>query len=198
LKPNVTQEGRAAFPAGESPRLLAERSGPLRRTRCLRSYFLFPVKYAERPRGLFAIDAVDGSLDLFEFLRYRLNGIAEMEPQPAEATLTTERAVELLRDKSLARNFPAGFFQIAATPSGDHACACELHLPYWLGFRERAGAVRCRVMDAVRRRHGRRQKRARFRTLARGLMRRVVAGSFRPSKKTRLVVFFFFASGRWT
>ncbi len=29
---------------------------------------------------------------------------------------------------------------------------CELHLPYWLGFYERDGSVRCRVMDAVRRR----------------------------------------------
>jgi len=30
-------------------------------------YFLYRVKYAGAPARLFAIDAVDGSLDLFEF-----------------------------------------------------------------------------------------------------------------------------------
>jgi hypothetical protein len=28
----------------------------------------------------------------------------------------------------------------------------ELHLPYWLGFYDAQGKVRCRVLDAMRRR----------------------------------------------
>jgi len=103
---------------------------------------------------LFAIDAVDGSLDLFEFPRIPV----ERELQALEgrnrltAALTEERAAELLRDKVLRVIFQQGFFKIRDARIEITPVGCELHLPYWLGFHERDGSVRCRVMDAVRRR----------------------------------------------
>src|SRR5437899_9531233 len=72
LKPNVTQEEavRAFSGAGVSALYWRMRSGPLRRIAgAYVPYYLYRVKYAGAPARLFAIDAVDGSLDLFEFPR---------------------------------------------------------------------------------------------------------------------------------
>jgi len=157
LKPNVTQEEavRAFSGTGVSALYWRMRSGPLRRIAdAYVPYFLFRVKYAGAPTRLFAIDAVDGSLDLFEFPRIPVEReLLEMEGRNRlKATLTTERAVELLRDKVLRVIFQQGFFKLRDAHLEITPVPCELHLPYWLGFHERAGAVRCRVMDAVRRR----------------------------------------------
>lgn len=157
LKPNVSQEEalRAFSAAGFSGLYWRMRSGPLRRIADVYvQYFLFRVKYGSAPPRLFAIDAVDGSLDLFEFPRVP----SEPDLLPLggrnrlKAALTEERAAELLREKALRVIFQQGFFKLlehrlAITP--EH---CELHLPYWLGFYGSDGALRCRVMDAVRRR----------------------------------------------
>ncbi len=157
LKPNVTQEEavRAFSGAGISALYWRMRSGPLRRIAgAYVPYFLYRVKFACAPARLFAIDAVDGSLDLFEFPRIpgeqellALDGCNRLE-----ATLTEERAAELLRDKVLRVMFQRGFFKIRDACLEITPVRFELHLPYWLGFHERDGSVRCRVMDAVRRR----------------------------------------------
>jgi hypothetical protein len=157
LKPNVTQEEavRAFSSAGVSALYWRMRSGPLRRIAdAYVPYFLFRVKYAGAPARLFAIDAVDGSLDLFEFPRIPVERelLALEARNRLKATLTEERAAELLRDKVLRVIFQQGFFKIRDARIEITPVRCELHLPYWLGFHERGGAVRCRVMDAVRRR----------------------------------------------
>jgi hypothetical protein len=157
LKPNVTQEEavRAFCGTGVSALYWRMRSGPLRRIAdAYVPYFLYRVKYAGAPARLFAIDAVDGSLDLFEFSQIPV----ERELLPLDgrnrlrAALTEERAAELLRDKVLRVIFQQGFFKIGNAHIEITPVRCELHLPYWLGFHERGGAVHCRVMDAVRRR----------------------------------------------
>jgi len=157
LKPNVTQEEavRAFSGAGISALYWRMRSGPLRRIAdAYVPYFLYRVKYAGAPARLFAIDAVDGSLDLFEFPRIPVE--RELLALPArnrlKAILTEELATELLRDKVLRVIFQQGFFKIRDAHIEVTPLGCELHLPYWLGFHERRGAVRCRVMDAVRHR----------------------------------------------
>ena len=102
----------------------------------------------------FALDVVDGTLDLLEFPR---------PPGPRELfsietrnflrpTLTESRAEELLREKVLRLIFQQGFFNLRERELTFIREPFELHLPYWLGFHEAQGAVRCRVMDAVRRR----------------------------------------------
>ena len=157
LKPNVTQEEavRAFSGAGVSALYWRMRSGPLRRVAV--AYvpcFLYRVKRAGALAHLFAIDAVDGSLDLFEFPRVpeerellAINGRNRLE-----ATLAEERAAELLRDKVLRVIFQQGFFKLRDARLEIAPVCRGLHLPYWLGFHERNGAVHCRVMDAVRRR----------------------------------------------
>jgi hypothetical protein len=157
LKPNVTQEEavRAFSGAGVSALYWRMRSGPLRRIAdAYVPYFLFRVKYAGAPARLFAIDAVDGSLDLFEFPRIPVERelLALEVRNRLQAALTEERAAEVLRDKVLRVIFQQGFFKLRGARLEITPVPCELHLPYWLGFHERAGSVRCRVMDAVRRR----------------------------------------------
>jgi hypothetical protein len=157
LKPNVTQEEavRAFSGAGVSALYWRVRSGPLRRIAdAYVPYFLYRVKYVSTPARLFAIDAVDGSLDLFEFPRIPAEReLLEMQSRNRlKATLTEERAAELLRDKVLRVIFQQGFFKLRDAHIEIRPVSYELHLPYWLGFHERGGAVHCRVMDAVRRR----------------------------------------------
>ncbi len=157
LKPNVTQEEavRAFSGAGFSALYWRMRRGPLRRIAdAYVPYFLFRVKYAGAPARLFAIDAVDGSLDLFEFPRIpeERELLALDGRNLLQVALAEEGAAELLRDKVLRVIFQQGFFKIRDARLEITPVSCELHLPYWLGFHERDGAVRCRVMDAVRRR----------------------------------------------
>jgi len=157
LKANVTQEEavRAFSGVGVAAFYWRMRSGPLRRIAdAYVPYFLFRVKYAGAPARLFAIDAVDGSLDLFEFPRTpdEQDLLALDDRNRLQATLTEEHAAELLRDKVLRVIFQQGFFKLRDATLEITPMLCELHMPYWLGFHERDGAVRCRVMDAVRRR----------------------------------------------
>ncbi len=97
---------------------------------------------------------MDGSLDLFEF-----PGI----PAPREfmcvecrnrlaTSLTEERAGEILRDKVLRVIFQQGFFKLREPRLELEKQLDELYLPFWLGFYGGSGAVRCRVLDAVRHR----------------------------------------------
>jgi hypothetical protein len=155
LKPNVTQEEavRAFSGAGVSALYWRMRCGPLRRIAdAYVPYYLYRVKYAGAPARLFAIDAVDGSLDLFEFPRIPAERelLALDGRNRLQATLTGERAAELLRDKVLRVIFQQGFFKIRDAHFEITPARCELHLPYWLAFHERDGSVHCRVMDAVR------------------------------------------------
>jgi hypothetical protein len=102
----------------------------------------------------FALDAVDGSLDLLEFRG--LLGPQELfvietrnflQPSLAEA-----RAEELFRERVLRVIFQQGFFKLRERGLAVVREPVVLHLPYWLGFHEKRGAIRCRVMDAVRQR----------------------------------------------
>jgi len=157
LKPNVTRdEALRAFSAGGFSALFWRiRSGPLRRIADVYvPYFLFRVKCGNTPPRLFAMDAVDGSLDLFEFPRIPADGefLAAGTCNRLEAVLTETQAAELLREKALRIIFQQGFFQLRDAHLAISHVPCEMHLPYWLGFYGRGNIAHCRVMDAVRRR----------------------------------------------
>ena len=157
LKPNVTQQDalRAFSARGLSGLFWRIRSGPLRRIADVYvPYFLFRAKCGnERPR-LFAMDAVDGSLDLFEFPRIPEEDEfqAARDRNRLKPTLSEEQAAGILREKALRIIFQQGFFRLRNANLEIALVPCELHLPYWLGVYGRESAVRCRVMDAVRRR----------------------------------------------
>jgi len=103
---------------------------------------------------IFALDAVHGALDLYEFPHV-----------PREAELLTietrnqllprlpqDAAEELLKAKVLRVLFQQGFFKLRALKVEIERVPLELHLPYWLAFYGNNGTAKCRVMDAVRRR----------------------------------------------
>ncbi len=159
LRPNVSQdEALCKFSAmGLSALYRRVRIGPLRRIAGVYvPFFLYRVRYqlARAPQTrFFAIDAVDGSLDLFEFSNVPSGAqLAEVETRNClPVGLTVQLAQAILRDKVLRVIFQQGFFKWRESNLECTHEALELHLPYWLAFYGNE-IPRCRVMDAVRRR----------------------------------------------
>jgi hypothetical protein len=159
LKPNVTrQEALRTFSgAGFSTLYWRLRSGPLRRIADVYvPYSLYRVEYnlgRAAHSTLFAIDAVNGSLDLFTFPR--MPGTMELvcvhTRNYVPPSLQPSGAEALLRQKVLRVIFQQGFFKVRDLNLQIALEPVELHVPYWLGFYGRA-AARCRVLNAVRRR----------------------------------------------
>jgi hypothetical protein len=160
LKPNVTQEDAIrAFRSGLFSSVYWRiRSGPMQRiAEAYVPFWLYRVRYevggAAKIR-FFALDAVHGSLDLFEFPQIPdARNLIEMETRNRlEPCLTEEAARELLRMKVLRVLFQQGFFKMRSLSLEIERLPLELHLPYWLAFHGYKGRAKCRVMDAVRRR----------------------------------------------
>ncbi|MBS1840363.1 MAG: hypothetical protein JSS69_13985 [Acidobacteria bacterium] len=160
LKPNVTQdEALRTFRAtGFSSLLWRMRTGPLQRiAEAYVPFRLYRVRYAmnrERVQRIFAMDAVDGSLDLFEFRTIPEEGqFVTVESRNCLPGLLDEvKARQVLRDKVLRIVFQQGFFKLRDASLEIEAMPAEIYLPYWLGFYGASNSLRCRVMDAVRRR----------------------------------------------
>ena len=57
-----------------------------------------------------------------------------------------------MRDKVLRVIFQQGFFKLRRIKLETEQLPGEIHLPYWLGFYGTPEDLRCRVLDAVRRR----------------------------------------------
>ena len=102
----------------------------------------------------FGLDQVNGSLDIFEFASIpgndRLVVLESRNVLPAR--ISSERADAAVREKSLRTIFQNGFFQVRNLDLRIEALAENFCMPYWLGFYGTDGTLRCRVMDAVRRR----------------------------------------------
>ena len=160
LRPNVTrQEALQAFTApGLASLYWKLRGGSLQHI--ADAYIPFRIYRAHFPMGgaqrthLFALDAVDGSLDLFEFATppgdaQTVAVASRNHPPPA---LSAERSLLLVRDKVLRLIFQQGFFKLRTVKLDLEQLPGEIHLPYWLGFYGTDDDLRCRVMDAVRRR----------------------------------------------
>lgn len=134
------------------------RSGPLRRVADAYVPFrLYRVRYTlnkEVVQRIFAMDAVDGSLDLFEFRAVPDDAqLIEMETRNrVPGSLSGEEGQCILREKVLRIIFQQGFFKLRQTSLEIEALPGELYLPYWLGFYGAKDSLRCRALDAVRRR----------------------------------------------
>jgi hypothetical protein len=100
------------------------------------------------------MDAVDGSLDLFEFPRLRSEQqlVTTETRNRVESSLAAGAADELLREKALRVIFQQGIFKVREASLNFVRRPDIVHLPYWLGFYSSGDIVRCRVMNAVRRR----------------------------------------------
>jgi hypothetical protein len=160
LRPNVTRnEAIHQFSAKGLARLFwTLRSGSLQRIADVYVPFWTYRARCQMNRAvqerIFALDAVNGSLDLFS-----LPGV----PSPGELQPVTTRnflvpglsetqAASIVREKVLRAVFLQGFFKLRGASVEIRREAGEIYMPYWLGFYGGRGAVRCRVLDAVRRR----------------------------------------------
>ena len=163
LKPNVTREEavRVFTPRGLRGLVAAARRNLLQQVAdAYVPYRLYQVRlegmsgWAPAQTRLFALDAVQGSLDLFEFPR--LPGEDELlrvETRNCLApALAEDRAESLLTEKVLRIVFQQGFFRVRRPKLELARIPLDFHMPYWLGFYGTDGALRCRVLDAVRHR----------------------------------------------
>lgn len=134
------------------------RSGPLRRIAEVYVPFrLYRVRYRmnkEIVQRIFAMDAVDGSLDLFGFgATPGDRELIEVETRNRlRGSLSEEEGQRILREKVLRIIFQQGFFKLRETSLEIESLPGEIYLPYWLGFYGASDRLRCRVLDAVRRR----------------------------------------------
>jgi len=158
LRPNVTQdEALRAFSAAGFPAVYWRmRSGPLRRiAEAYVPYSLYRVSYnlgRTAHSSLFAIDAVNGSLDLFVFPRISDDQLITVQTRNRLASsLERQQSETLLREKVLRAIFQQGFFKVRELNLEIISEPTELHIPYWLALYGNR-VVRCRVLDAVRRR----------------------------------------------
>jgi hypothetical protein len=160
LKPNVTQEEairgfRSGVFSGVYWRI---RSGPLQRIAdAYVPFWVYKVRYEigrARKTRFFALDAVHGALDLFEFPRVPSDDeLVTIETRNRLVPrLQQDAAEELLKTKVLRVLFQQGFFKLRALKIEIERVPLELHLPYWLAFYGSDQSAKCRVMDAVRRR----------------------------------------------
>jgi len=160
VKPNVTRDEAVQQFSGRGISGMLRRLalGPLHSVAELYIPFrLFRVRITNNgvsEEKLVAVDAVSGSLDLFQFDHFPEGTemiSVETRNRPAAGvpdSVLTERVVAKLRRVLYSR----GFFkmrdlQLDALPLPD-----ELHIPYWIGFRGPDGHLRISVIDAVRRR----------------------------------------------
>jgi len=159
LRPNVTrEEAIRAFTAPGVASLYWKLHGPLQRIADAYVPFrLYHVRYnlaGATHSHLFAMDAVDGSLDLFEFAAppSDCETMAFSSRNHPHSALAQSQALELLREKVLRLIFQQGFFKVHRPKLGIEELSEHIHLPYWLGLYGSRDRLRCRVMDAVRRR----------------------------------------------
>jgi hypothetical protein len=159
LKPKVSQSDALRKFSAPGPLALLRnlRLGPLQRIAEVHVPFhLYRVDYdlgREHQSRLFAIDAVEGSLDLFEFpAPPTRDELAQVETRNALPTnLTDGASQELLREKVLRVIFQQGFFKLRDANLTMNCIQLDLHLAYWLAFYGK-DTVRCRVLDATRNR----------------------------------------------
>jgi hypothetical protein len=159
LKSNVSQSAamQKFSSVGPAALLSSLRLGPLQRIAQLYVPFhIYRVAYnlgREHQSRLFAIDAVEGSLDLFEFhtppTQDELVQVESRNVLPSNLSDTAAR--NHLREKVLRVIFQQGFFKLRDANLTIERIPLDLHLGYWLAFYGKDTA-RCRVLDATRNR----------------------------------------------
>jgi len=160
FKPNVSQQEavRVFSSRGLAGIYWTLRSGPLQRIAgAYVPFSLYSVRYLSNRtevRRWFALDAAQGSLDLFEFPKPPSSETLEMIQTRnfIEPTLSEADGLARLREKVLRVIFQQGFFKLRGPQLEIKRQLGVVYMPYWLGFYGGRNSVRCRVLDAVRRR----------------------------------------------
>jgi len=117
--------------------------------------FRVTVLSSGREQGrVFALDAVQGTLDLFEFPQVPADGellaveTRNVVPCAVEASQSCDQVVAKIRRMIFTR----GFFKVRDLRIEAELIPGELYIPYWVGFRGRGERASVSVLDAVRRR----------------------------------------------
>jgi hypothetical protein len=160
LRPNVTRDQAILQFSARGPAALFRNAvhGRLRSVAELYIPFrLFRVRIVNRGVAedrLVAIDAVAGTLDLYQFDHPPTEAESvsvETRNCPA-ANLPDATAAELIIAKLRRMLYSRGFFKMQDLEISGSPLPDELHIPYWIGFRGSDGRARVAVIDAVRRR----------------------------------------------
>jgi len=159
LRPNVTrEEAIEKFRGGVAGLLHRLGAGALRSVAEVYLPFqLYEVEIVNGPRrerSWLALDAVNGSLDLYRFERPPVGAdlVAVETRNRPPAALGEDRASALREHKLRRQVFQAGFFRVRGLRFQAERIPLDLHVPYWIGFYAAGSGIRLRVLDAVRRR----------------------------------------------
>lgn len=158
LKPNVGREEASQYftggPRGLVAGLLRGRAQSMAELHI--PFHLFQVKITNSGRcesRFFALDAVEGVLDLYEFPRLpneqQLISLQTRNALPS--LLPVERAHERLLSKVRRVVFSRGFIRLRNLQLEASAIAGEVYVPYWVCFRGSDQMVKFEILDAVRR-----------------------------------------------
>lgn len=160
LKPNVTREGATSqlSPGGAVGFFLQTCFGPVRSV----ADFYIPFRVFQvdilnsgrRDHRVLALDAVNGSLDLYAFEQLpQASIIVCVETRNhAEALLDDAAASVLMTDKVRRMVFRSGFFRLRGLQISAEPVPGDLYIPYWIGFRGHGARAHISVIDALRRR----------------------------------------------
>jgi hypothetical protein len=159
LKPIVTrQEAIHHFTGGMHGLLARWLRGSARSTADLFiPYRLFRVvvrNHGRQENRLFAIDNVEGVLDLFEFREIPTEGdlLTSTTRNVLPNLLSEARTRNLLLDKVRRLIFLKGFARLLNLQLEATAIPGQIYFPYWICFRGNVKDVSFDVLDAVRRR----------------------------------------------
>jgi len=159
LKPNVTREqAMKHFTAGAvnfAADLIRGRVQSI--AELYIPYRLFRVDFTNAGKAeshIFALDAVEGVLDLYQF--------SALPAEPDLCTLESRNVLSAALDASQAQErvvakvrrliFARGFFRLRDVQLEATQIPVDLYVPYWICFRGSNDRVHFSVLDAVRRR----------------------------------------------
>lgn len=159
LKPNVSrEEALRHFTGGARGVAVGILQGRARSMAELyipyRLYRVNVINGEREESRIYALDAVEGTLDLFEFPE--LPGERELVTLKTRNLLPHGFGAEQTREKVLDKVrrvlFSRGFARLRDLRMDATAVADDLYLPYWVCFRGSGSAVKLEILDAVRRR----------------------------------------------
>jgi len=152
LKPNVSRDQAIAVFNHPARNLL---HGPLRAVADFYiPFYLFTVDITNRGHqtsSIFALDAVNGTLDLYRFEHPPFDLFQLETRNVVPASLQDAPSRELVITKVRRVVFNAGFFRLREFKISAERHPMQIHVPYWVGFRG-TNTANFVVLDAVRRR----------------------------------------------
>jgi hypothetical protein len=159
LRPNVTREDAIEhFSGGVAGGWRSAALGPLRLVADIYIPFhIFEIEIesgGRTARRFLGVDAVNGSLDPYEFGQLPdLSDLVSKDTRNClELRLREEQGARFAVDKARRMVFGQGFFRVRNLKFAARQVSETVYLPYWVGFWGRGPNAGLTILDAVRRR----------------------------------------------